>query len=638
MGEPKDGGKSSGKGYGSGGGQPKAGPYRILCFGDSVTVGFHDNGMGYDPYGRTLADVLNAAGTVACEVCSLGLCGLNSQEMLDSKQHRVVKDRVGRYGKGLLKAVEDDGPFDLVLLLAGTNDIGMERPVDDTFASVRGLHELCAKIGLPTLAILPPTVTIGEPRQDLLKLQELLRSWARTAEPAPLAMVDSEELVPRSLPGHWEPEEFHLNPTGSAYLGRQLAPVIGPLLAQLRPACPGSCSHRILEPTSASLDLMGLVAYKVGESVEVWSTIRKGWCPGQVMKVDGTQANQMLEVKMFFDGGVAVKVLPGNSDGLRRPTSTKVASPHSASPVSPQPVSQVSSPAVAANQRPETVTLGPPQPAAAALSPRPAGSPRPPATPASAGASKLTCKVGADMEVWSKQHKVWCPGKVRQVTEGNAVVSMMLPNGNGATKALPLGCAEMREPAAGRAPDRPLCSMGVLPLTVDACKEGDEVEVWSNSHCCWCEGKVTNVEGGTVQAEFLLPGGTPAKKSIAPSQGGLRRKPSQSPRPQEGAERSPETLPVADDAQDDDIELNFQGELGLMDLNRHNVAPYATGDDVEVWSNSHQAWCSGKVSAMESGLVVCAFTLPTGAQAQKKLPLEDEGLRPKGKTIKLGEA
>jgi len=66
-------------------------PRRILCYGDSLTAGFHANGQKFEPYARELSKALAAAG-VENEVHTCGLSGHTTQDMvaqLDSAAART---------------------------------------------------------------------------------------------------------------------------------------------------------------------------------------------------------------------------------------------------------------------------------------------------------------------------------------------------------------------------------------------------------------------------------------------------------------------------------------------------------------------------------------------------------------------
>jgi NOL1/NOP2/fmu family ribosome biogenesis protein len=599
---------------------------------------------------------------------------MTAKEMLESQTSPIVKDRVGRYAKGFVTAIQDDGPFDLVILMAGTNDIGMDELPPHILFWTQQLHKICSDRKIPTVAILPPTVTRGKPRQALQQLKGLVRSWAQSANPAPLACLDSEELVPRTLPGHWEPEEFHLSPPGSQVLGRRLSEVIKPMLSRMRAAIPGRGNFRVLEPTPRSLDIVGQGSYQVGEAVEVWSNSRRKWCAGKVINVSGNRANQQIQVEMHLGGGrPAVKVLPSNNDGLRKAKRHASATPGPASPalqntatpyaaaVPAVPVAspaqavtapqvqvspQTSSPskAQAPSMQVQSATLVKPQTQTASPSGEPTAAGGAAAGPTTPPQVAATLQEGDSVEVWSKQHKSWCPGKVQQVIDDKAVISLMLPNGVGATKALKMDSDELRMPDKSAAGDvNSSTALADAPLmTVSTARDkeytvGEEVQVWSNSYCSWCDGKVIGFQDDLVQAEFTLPGGQTARKALSTTQGGMRRRrkrsPSDAAAPQDsaGAVGKTQGITMLDGGAGfeiaDSLALDYGGELGLLRLEEFHQEPYVAGDVIEVWSNSSQTWCVGKVVEVANGLVHTNFTLPNGAIAKKLLPFEDENIR-----------
>jgi len=67
----------------------------------------------------------------------------------------------------------------------------------------------------------------------------------------------------------------------------------------------------------------------------------------------------------------------------------------------------------------------------------------------------------------------------------------------------------------------------------------------------------------------------------------------------------------------------------LQDKDSGEQNRYKVGDEVEVWSNSKKAWCSGKVCHVMAGQVFTTFTLPDGVAAKKDLPWEHKDLRKK---------
>lgn len=212
------------------GGPPRP---RVLCYGDSNTVGFCQNGRRYQPYGQALSDALAAAWT-PCEVTACGLCGLTAKEMVEEVYSAIIKPRSGPTGKGLARLLEDDGPFDLVVIMAGTNDIGTHLKTDATQGHVANLHALCHEHGVPTVNVAPPQAhSVQWARTERQHLADLMGAWA-SSSPGVLLHMDAEELVPRSAISCWELDEIHFSAQGSNTLGRLLAAKIAAVLGPTR--------------------------------------------------------------------------------------------------------------------------------------------------------------------------------------------------------------------------------------------------------------------------------------------------------------------------------------------------------------------------------------------------------------------
>jgi lysophospholipase L1-like esterase len=211
---------------------------RILCYGDSLTAGFCTDGKCFEPYGRFLSSALRAAGH-ECVVKICGLNGLTAAEMLKEVASPALKDVVGHVGKGLSRKLDEEGDLDLVIIMAGTNDMAVDRPnAQAVFNQLRGLHEICHARSIPTIALAPPGHKPPAHRAARLELRGLLARWAHeTLDVA--AFADCEEMVPRTPIGTnllWDPDYIHMNPRGSKTLGHQILPVVLKVLgAQIQP-------------------------------------------------------------------------------------------------------------------------------------------------------------------------------------------------------------------------------------------------------------------------------------------------------------------------------------------------------------------------------------------------------------------
>jgi lysophospholipase L1-like esterase len=205
---------------------------RVLCYGDSNTIGFCEGGSRFQPYAQALSEALAAAGG-PCEVVACGLCGLTANDMKEGMNLEVLHPTVGPLGKGLVHLLEKEGPFDLVIIMAGTNDIGSWKNVDEAQTHVENLHEACHKYGISTVNLAPPAaVSIGGMRAARQRLADLMDTLASKEFLNVVLNVDVEELLPRNVAAFWEPDEIHLSSQGSNELGRLLAPMLAPHLTK----------------------------------------------------------------------------------------------------------------------------------------------------------------------------------------------------------------------------------------------------------------------------------------------------------------------------------------------------------------------------------------------------------------------
>lgn len=206
---------------------------RIICYGDSNTAGFCNNGSHFQPYGQSLASELMDAG-VPCEVAVCGLSTFSTEDMLNDRLSELVRTPVGPSGRGLQLMLEKDGPADLVLIMTGTNDLGLSQSLPTIIQNVAQLHSICHERGVPTIAIAPTQGSGKKCRMLRQQLASALAKWAGTATGV-IDCLDVEDLLPRPVgkdgasnnPAaavHWEHDDLHLSAAGSVALGRQLAP------------------------------------------------------------------------------------------------------------------------------------------------------------------------------------------------------------------------------------------------------------------------------------------------------------------------------------------------------------------------------------------------------------------------------
>eukprot|EP00927_Polykrikos_kofoidii_P078845 TRINITY_DN75644_c0_g1_i1.p1 TRINITY_DN75644_c0_g1~~TRINITY_DN75644_c0_g1_i1.p1 ORF type:complete len:720 (+),score=95.42 TRINITY_DN75644_c0_g1_i1:80-2239(+) len=214
-----------------------------------------------------------------------------------------------------------------------------------------------------------------------------------------------------------------------------------------------------------------------------------------------------------------------------------------------------------------------------------------------------TYSEGDRVEVFSNSLQVWCPGRVERIRGGFVMAAFLVPGAgpnDWSTKELPVDHKDIRRPVdeaiqkysaeMSTGTLEPAAELHLLPematmpsTSMDAFRVGDSVEVFSNSKQVWCLGVIESISGRKLVASFVLPGDTmPCRKELSAYDKDLRR---------------PEKPKVADPQQE-------SGE---------DISPMCLGDEVEIFSNSQQAWCAGRVSKMADGKVTVAFQLPGAA-------------------------
>jgi len=222
----------------------------ILCYGDSLTAGFCDQGRSFEPYGRSLSDSLSSLGC-DCEVSVCGHSGHTAGEMVRNLDAPLVgPDSAGLYGKGLKRILAEcaeaegsTGELDLVIIMAGTNDLGLEMKPHAIFEDICRLHAACLTSGVPSVVIAPPPVPRASARASAaarLQLLELMSTWARSEAATGIAAFIDPAVAAPLLVGNaaavwgavplWDPDRLHLSPGGSRLLGERIASLVAPLL------------------------------------------------------------------------------------------------------------------------------------------------------------------------------------------------------------------------------------------------------------------------------------------------------------------------------------------------------------------------------------------------------------------------
>jgi hypothetical protein len=214
-------------------------------YGDSMTAGF----PCYEPYAKSMVSTLAATGIYA-EVVGCGLCGLTAVEMARGLDSPQLQDQFGRMGPGLRHLLEEQGPFDLVIVMAGTNDLGVPHATaEEVLASLQSMHGACWATGTPSVALSVPessvtgTTQYPEAAVKWHAINNGLAAWAQAEQrenshTRPF-FVNTARLVSfdhaARARGLWDPDSLHFTAAGSQEFGSKLAPVIAPCLQRQVP-------------------------------------------------------------------------------------------------------------------------------------------------------------------------------------------------------------------------------------------------------------------------------------------------------------------------------------------------------------------------------------------------------------------
>ena len=105
-------------------GEPRV--IRILAFGDSLTEGWYRNGTRFHPYTSRLLELLSPIENTTFEVNNHGVSGETTRAMTPR----------------LARVLAQHDPYDLTIILGGTNDMGMfSETGDPLFQRIKCLHE-----------------------------------------------------------------------------------------------------------------------------------------------------------------------------------------------------------------------------------------------------------------------------------------------------------------------------------------------------------------------------------------------------------------------------------------------------------------------------------------------------------------
>ncbi|KAJ2893092.1 GDSL-like Lipase/Acylhydrolase [Zalerion maritima] len=123
---------------------------RILCFGDSLTCGYTQDGTMYHPYAHNMMKILRMAfPEVKLDISVEGEAG----DYVCPPQGYFYQRLKAKWDEALKR----DETYDWVLLLGGTNDLGDRNvTVEEIFTNLEKMHDFCFARGAKVMAMTIP--------------------------------------------------------------------------------------------------------------------------------------------------------------------------------------------------------------------------------------------------------------------------------------------------------------------------------------------------------------------------------------------------------------------------------------------------------------------------------------------------
>jgi lysophospholipase L1-like esterase len=205
---------------------PVAQLHRIFCFGDSLTAGTSPPTRETYPYAPYLQAEIQKGILKKSIVRHTGLPGWTASQMLQM----IDSD------KGLRTTIRkiQVPSLSLVIVLAGTNDLGHRRKPAEIATDILDMHRLCHYEGVPhTIAIGVPSSAFQsrylEAKENADQVNEALEQFCdsepkATFLPFPFGFAQGDEK--------WASDGLHFSQIGYQVLAESMAPIVEKILVE----------------------------------------------------------------------------------------------------------------------------------------------------------------------------------------------------------------------------------------------------------------------------------------------------------------------------------------------------------------------------------------------------------------------
>ncbi|KAL8928157.1 MAG: hypothetical protein Q9208_001867 [Pyrenodesmia sp. 3 TL-2023] len=192
---------------------------RILCFGASITAGFHHFGLSHHPYAKRLTQRLQTA--LPSSKITIDIDALSGDRVIGGQYSTRLKTHFGT-----TTSAKNSSDYDWIIFQGGGNDLGWGKEPTAIFEEMKKLWGMCVSGGAKVMA-LTVTETSDQSRgtrERYGKLNGLIRDYRREG----FFVADVEKKVPY---GSMDPElrrkvwddGLHFKPLGYDMIGDAVA-------------------------------------------------------------------------------------------------------------------------------------------------------------------------------------------------------------------------------------------------------------------------------------------------------------------------------------------------------------------------------------------------------------------------------
>lgn len=190
---------------------------RILCFGNSLTCGYHKWGMEYHPYAIRLEERLKQHDP-----------SLDIQITIDG----LPADKVinGLYTQRLTSKLENGQSYDWIIMMGGTNDLGLGKKVVEVFEALRVTWRQALDSGAKVLALtVPESANRGGHATKRKKLNDMIMSHREESKDGKKRFYVADVAVAIPWPEAVDEQDriwddgLHFTPVGYGMLGDAIA-------------------------------------------------------------------------------------------------------------------------------------------------------------------------------------------------------------------------------------------------------------------------------------------------------------------------------------------------------------------------------------------------------------------------------